>query len=87
LPVSAASTYSWVKENGIHTSAEFAKYVERERPQAIDLARKYVNNKQKFGHMTWREWCYANWGTKWNAYSVGEPEHLSDRAITRSTRN
>jgi hypothetical protein len=76
-------TFPWVKDQGIRTAEEFAAYVERERPQAIELARKYLTNKQKFGHMTWRDWCYANWGTKWNAYSVDEPELLSDRAIAR----
>ena len=76
-------TFPWVKDQGIRTAEEFAAYVERERPQAIELARKYLTNKQKFGHMTWRDWCYVNWGTKWNAYSVDEPERLSDRAIVR----
>jgi len=76
-------TFPWVKENGIRTPPEFTTYVERVRPHAIELARKYLSNKQKFGHMTWREWCCANWGTKWNAYSVAEPEVFSGRAIIR----
>jgi hypothetical protein len=46
-------TYQWVKEKGIATAEEFAAYVESERPQAIDLARKYISNQQKFGHTTW----------------------------------
>ena len=76
-------TFPWVKKLGIRTPDEFTAYVERERPAAIELAHKYISNKQKFGHATWREWCIANWGTKWNAYSVDEPEFLSDRAILR----
>jgi hypothetical protein len=76
-------TFPWVKDQGIGTAEEFAAYVERERPQAIELARKYLANKQKFGHMTWRDWCYANWGTKWNAYSVSEPEIVPERAVIR----
>jgi Ferredoxin-like domain in Api92-like protein len=76
-------TFPWVKENCIRTPAEFTAYVERVRPQAIELARKYLSNKQKFGHMTWREWCYANWGTKWNAYSVNEPKVLHEQATIR----
>lgn len=76
-------TLHWLKELGIRTADEFGAYVERERPGAIELAQKYISNKQKFGHATWREWCIANWGTKWNAYSVHEPEFRSDRAILR----
>ena len=49
-------TCPWAKEKDLHTLAEFAAYVERERPQAVDLPRKYVSNRQKFGHATWREW-------------------------------
>jgi hypothetical protein len=76
-------TYPWVKKERIFTDKDFAAYVERERPKAIDLARKYISNQEKFGHKTWWGWCVENWGTKWNAYSVGEPELLSDRATIR----
>lgn len=31
--------------------------------------RIYIDNFQKYGHTTWYEWCWANWGTKWNSYS------------------
>ncbi len=75
--------FPWVKEKNIRTADEFISYVERERPAAIELAQKYISNKQKFGHATWREWCIANWGTKWNAYSVADPELLSGRATLR----
>jgi hypothetical protein len=76
-------SYPWVKEKGIRTAAEFAAYVERERPLAIDLAQKYLSNQQRFGHSTWYGWCNDNWGTKWNAYSVDEPEFLLDRVALR----
>ena len=37
-----------------------------------------VNNIQKYGCMTWYEWCSSVWGTKWNACSTyvedGEPD-------------
>ena len=29
-----------------------------------------LNNIRETGHATWYEWSIANWGTKWNAYSV-----------------
>jgi Ferredoxin-like domain in Api92-like protein len=73
-------SYQWVIEMGIRTPAEFAAYLERERPLSIELGRKYLSNQQRFGHATWYEWCTENWGTKWNAYSVSAPELLSDRA-------
>ena len=76
-------SYQWAKEEAIRTPAEFAAYVERERPLAIELAQKYFSNQQKFGHATWYGWCNDNWGTKWNAYSVSTPELLSDRATIR----
>jgi len=31
------------------------------------LAEKYFDNYQKYGEMTWYDWCVKNWGTKWNA--------------------
>lgn len=76
-------SYQSMKDKGIRTPAEFAAYVERERPLAIDLAQKYLSNQQKFGHATWYGWCNDNWGTKWKAYSVDEPEFLLDRAAFR----
>ena len=36
--------------------------------KAINLAKKYLANISKYGHDTWYNWSYANWGTKWNAY-------------------
>lgn len=70
-----------VKDQGIHTADEFRAFVEREHPQAIELARKYLANKQKFGHMTWRDWCVANWGTKWNAYSASTWDMFPNGAV------
>lgn len=34
-----------------------------------------VENYEKYGAITWYEWCYANWGTKWNA---GESQITED---------
>jgi hypothetical protein len=75
--------YHWVSEKGVRNAVEFAAYVERERPHAIDLARQYVSNQQKFGHATWYDWCIANWGTKWNAYFVLDPEYVTGGAMIR----
>jgi hypothetical protein len=76
-------TCSWVKEQSIRTAEEFAAYVQRERPKAIDLGRKYLSNQQNFGHATWWGWCVENWGTKWNAYSIGAWEFGVNQAMIR----
>ena len=41
-------------------------------PIAFIQGKKAYRNKIKFGHTTWYDWCIANWGTKWNAYSFGQ---------------
>ena len=43
-------------------------------PIAFIQGKKAYQNKIKFGHSSWYDWCIANWGTKWNAYSFGECE-------------
>ena len=42
----------------------------------------YVANIRKYGHATWYEWCYENWGTKWNA---GSNEQENDDTIIFET--
>ena len=31
------------------------------------LGKQAWNNLRQYGAATWYDWCYANWGTKWNA--------------------
>ena len=31
-----------------------------------------IKNYLKHGHASWYGWCCENWGTKWNAYSLGD---------------
>lgn len=35
-----------------------------------DLGNMYIHNIITYGYDTWYDWSYANWGTKWGAYSV-----------------
>ncbi|ECC9197245.1 hypothetical protein EWF37_20045 [Salmonella enterica subsp. enterica] len=32
-----------------------------------------IENKRRYGFYSWYDWSRANWGTKWNAYSVEMP--------------
>jgi len=38
--------------------------------EVIKLGEQAVENKKKYGHHTWYNWCKANWGTKWDAINV-----------------
>ena len=51
---------------------EAQAYVRRNHPAAVASAQRMKKNIEEHGHPTWYEWCRANWGTKWNAYSYRE---------------
>lgn len=36
----------------------------------VALGKNYVTNIEKYNAPTWYEWCWDNWGTKWNACDV-----------------
>lgn len=38
--------------------------------ECISLGEKFLANYKKYGYCDWYNWCYANWGTKWNANDV-----------------
>jgi hypothetical protein len=40
---------------------------EEARQKETDLLEE--QNQKDYGHKNWYEWCFANWDTKWNAYS------------------
>lgn len=42
--------------------------------ETFKLGKQAYQNKIKFGHTGWYDWCIDNWGTKWNAYGFGEFE-------------
>lgn len=45
----------------------FREMSESRQREAVDLAIKYQQNLEKYGHKTWYDWCVENWGTKWNS--------------------
>lgn len=59
--------YPWVKNEGIKTLDELCDYFIKKDPDIIELGKIYIDNLEKYGATTWYDWCYNNWGTKWNA--------------------
>lgn len=57
-----------IKEN----QQRFAQMDIEAQREAVDLAIKYQDNLNKYGHTTWYDWNRENWGTKWNAYAQND---------------
>lgn len=47
----------------------------------LNLGEVVLDNIRDHGFATWYEWCCANWGTKWNAYSI----KLTDNRLSFDT--
>lgn len=70
-------SYSWVVELGITTQEGFLEMMEENHPESYALGKQMVANALEHGHIHWYPWSCQMWGTKWDAYSVGEWE-ISD---------
>ncbi len=46
-----------------------------------ELGKQYVKNYQNYGHTTWYDWCWKNWGVKWNA----SESFIGDKMISFNT--
>lgn len=64
--------YPWVKAENINTPEKLANYLVKEDKADLEMARIALDNLEKHGHQDWYSWSIANWGTKWNAYSVSD---------------
>lgn len=88
LDIEASTTVEWFAEyilGGKGTSwmsgksptdfvSEYRKeHGDRHYNRMIFLAKKFINNIDKYGHGNWYEWCISNWDTKWNAYGQKMP--------------
>ena len=66
--------YPWVKAENIKTAEQLANYlVETDKADVIQ-GKQALDNLDTHGFKDWYSWSIANWGTKWNAYSIQEIE-------------
>lgn len=54
--------------------ATLAKKYSDAGKDAAKIANNYRDNVEQYGFKTWLDWAIANWGTKWNAGEVKQPE-------------
>ncbi|AHW61445.1 hypothetical protein SAMN05444285_106101 [Draconibacterium orientale] len=63
-------TRSGIQEENIEEEQNFIKrFNSKELRKGFNLAIARQANFEKFGYSDWYDWSYANWGTKWNAYT------------------
>jgi hypothetical protein len=66
--------YPWVKAENITNAEQLANHlVEKDRADLIQ-GKQALENLDKHGFKDWYSWSIANWGTKWNAYSISEAD-------------
>lgn len=70
--------------NGKTTSDEFEKPWSKGKTfdEWADLGDKYISNIKKYKASNWYDWCWDNWGTKWNA---DEPYWEGDNFVSFNT--
>lgn len=60
---------SWAEEIFMRVLERTHAAPESKKEELYKKGETYVSNIRQYGHATWYEWCYKNWGTKWNALS------------------
>lgn len=63
----------------VDTREKLLEHLKTNIPQALTEAKKAKVCLDETGHISWYEWCVANWGTKWGAYDYGEKEREDGR--------
>lgn len=58
----------WPEEVLRRVRVKMKEETEENKDEMYRNGEVYVSNYLKYGYTTWYDWCYANWGTKWNAY-------------------
>ena len=66
--------YPWVKAENITNAEQLANYLVEEGRADLAQGKQALENLDKHGFKDWYSWSIANWGTKWNAYSISEAD-------------
>lgn len=66
--------YAWVKAENITNAEQLANYLVEEGRADLAQGKQALDNLDKHGFKDWYSWSVANWGTKWNAYSISEAD-------------
>ncbi len=72
-----SSHISYVEHFGkktISTREELHDWLKANRPEALELGQRYLDNLAKYGVATWYGWANEQWGTKWDACDVNLTE-------------
>lgn len=76
---------AWLKDIGSDDPKAVLAHFEREHPECLEMGRKYLANREKYGFPTWYEWSVAHWGTKWDLCDDTDAE-FTDRDTAASLR-
>lgn len=65
----------------LSTPDHFAAWLRVHRPGVIEKGERQLRCFRETGHLSWYEWSYANWGTKWNTYQFKLREDIGERLV------
>ena len=54
---------------GVSDAMSYARYIERERQESVEVAKLCRQAVQETGCKDWYDWAISHWGTKWDAYN------------------
>lgn len=64
--------YPWVKAENITNAEQLANHLVENNKADLIQGKQALENLDTHGFKDWYTWSIANWGTKWNAYSISE---------------